>query len=93
MLASPGEVNAELKTQLIELTIWAFAGDVLVFVVWRKHKPLSNRERAATVDCGVTPFAVLALVKKFNACIGRKGIGVKRECSFDVPQVAVSPKE
>src|SRR5579863_277914 len=87
------EEEAEYQSQLVQLLVWTLSSIVLVLVVRIQFKVLAYREQAPGVDCGVTPFAVLALVKGFHAGIGCGVIGVNREPVFDLQTVAIAPRE
>src|SRR5580704_12810095 len=54
---------------------------------------LADGKQATGVEGGITPFAVLALVKEFHAGIRGGVVGVNRESSLDLETVAIAPRE
>jgi hypothetical protein len=78
------EEEAEDQAQLVQLLIWTFPRIVLVLVVRIQLNVLAHGKQAPSVDCGVTPFVVLALVKGLHAGIGSRVIGVNGEPFFDL---------
>ena len=87
------EEEAEHQAQLVQLLIWAFPGVVLVLVIRIELNVLADRKQAPGVDCGVAPFAILALVKGLHGAIRRRVIGVNRKTLLDLQTVAIAPRE
>ena len=70
-----GEVQVEIHSNKIILSIRALASVVLVFIVEIKLNSLAHWESATSIEVRCAPLAELALVKSFRSKIGDEVVG------------------